>query len=426
MFASSRCLILLLVAFGMVFMPMGLHAQDLDELLDDPGSNPSVPDQLKPGAPGGKTSTTTSDDFTVITVDNLRRLPMVFNPLAPFLSFFQKILEDLIAWWNEPSTPSTPPQISATPPSTTTPPVSTPPVSTPPVPPTPGTGSNPGTPTPPTDPAVPPTPVSPPSPPVAGVFPVPPDQPITGSRFMSMTDGMTPAQREQEAVRVILAGHIPNFIRQFAEIKVKMKISNREYQAVYRVLPDYLTIGTDADFIRMPMSPIAGQKIADQFQCLLPTSKMVDDIYAQAVVQLYPQPMSNGTYPNWEKRMRTNEFYREQHRLVESQRAKTSHQLGQLLAGHRKDVLVSNFLNTYRANVVIYGWHDKRNRGRPIQGYGFGHENTYEDYSHGIRLIHQTMEVDGQKMATVDVLKDPVLHRLISREGPVKDPRAIR
>ncbi len=60
----------------------------------------------------------------------------------------------------------------------------------------------------------------------------------------------------------------------------------------YYVTPDYLGIGSDADFVRMPMMPGTAQQIADLFQCILPARKMVNDIYAQAQVKLAPYPFN--------------------------------------------------------------------------------------------------------------------------------------
>ncbi|NLI76081.1 MAG: hypothetical protein GX442_06520 [Candidatus Riflebacteria bacterium] len=258
-------------------------------------------------------------------------------------------------------------------------------------------------------------------------FPARPAGAETGSQFLARTEPLGPAAREEEIRKAILAGNVPPFLRRLCEVRVTMRLRDgKEHTAVFRCLPDYLCIGTDEDFVRIPMSPIAGQVLADRFGCLLPTAKMVDEIYRQAAVQLLPQPMSSGAYANWQARMTKNEFYREHQRLVESQRTRTGHRLGDLLAGHKKDVLISNFLDSHRKNVVIYGWHDKRNQGKPIQGYGFSHENTYADYSHGIRLVSRTVTVDGVDRPIAEVLGDPVLSRLLSNEGPMRDLRAVR
>jgi hypothetical protein len=56
-------------------------------------------------------------------------------------------------------------------------------------------------------------------------------------------------------------------------------------------LPDYLSIGTDDDWARINITPLAAQKIADSLNCFLPTRKMVDDIYKAAKIKLEPVPM---------------------------------------------------------------------------------------------------------------------------------------
>lgn len=249
----------------------------------------------------------------------------------------------------------------------------------------------------------------------------------TGSEFMKRTENMNAAEREQEILKAILAGNIPPFLRNFAPVSFSRKCKDGKTRSIsYRALPDYLAIGTTDDFIRIPMSPIAAQRIADHTDCILPTTQMVDDIYHNAATKLLPQPMSGGKYPNWQQRMMKNEFYSEHQRLVETQRNQKGHEHGMLLAGHKKDVVISNFLNSHRQNVIIYGWHDARNKGKPIQGYGWSHENTYADYSHGIRLIAGQAEVDGAAMSIGDILADPVLSVLLSKEGAVKDTRATR
>ncbi|MEW6708639.1 MAG: hypothetical protein AB1403_02360 [Candidatus Riflebacteria bacterium] len=258
-------------------------------------------------------------------------------------------------------------------------------------------------------------------------LPTRPEDAETGSEFMKRTWNMSPADREKEILKSILAGNIPPFLRNFSQVTVSRRCKDGKTHSIsYKVLPDYLAIGTAEDFIRIPMSPIAAQAIADQTGCILPTTQMVDDIYHNAQTKMLPQPMSGGQYSNWQARMTKNEFYQEHQKLVETQRQQKGHQHGNLLAGHKKDVVISNFLNSHRDNVIIYGWHDARNQGKPIQGYGWGHEDTYADYSHGIRLMASDVTVDGKEMSIGEVLGDTVLSQLLSKEGPVKDLRAIR
>jgi len=134
--------------------------------------------------------------------------------------------------------------------------------------------------------------------------------------------------------------------------------------------------------------------------------------------------MSSGNYPGWQNRMMKSEFYNEHQRLVQTQISKTAHKNGELVAGHKKDVIVSNSLNSHPDKVIIYGWQLKG--GKNIQPLSWIHENTYADYSHGVRLIKRKMIVDGVEMDSADILKDPVLSALLSKEGAVKNISASR
>jgi hypothetical protein len=246
-----------------------------------------------------------------------------------------------------------------------------------------------------------------------------------GAAFMAATATMSRQAREEEIKKAILAGNTPSFLNKFKEIKVKKVLSDgKEHTISYFAAPDYLSIGTDSDYVRTPMSPVTAQQIADKLGCMLPTAKMVDDIYAQASTKLNPQPMSSGNYPNWQNRMMKSEFYAEHQKLVQSQTAKIGHKDGELSAGHKKDVIISNSLNAHPDRVIIYGWQMKG--GKNIQPLSWIHENSYADYSHGVRLIKREMIVDGVKMDSAAVLKDPVLSSLLSKEGAMKDIRAAR
>lgn len=93
---------------------------------------------------------------------------------------------------------------------------------------------------------------------------------------------------------------------------------------------------------------------------------------------------------------------------------------GLLTAGHQKDLVISNRLTQHPDRVAIYGWHHQN--GKPIQGLSTVHENSYADYSHGVRLVGGTMLVDGQERPVSEVLQT-ALAGLISNEGALRDPR---
>ena len=57
-------------------------------------------------------------------------------------------------------------------------------------------------------------------------------------------------------------------------------------------MPDYLAVGSDADFVRVPMTPQTAQRVADAFGCALPTRKIVDEVYRAATVRPHPRPLT--------------------------------------------------------------------------------------------------------------------------------------
>ncbi|MBL7814668.1 MAG: hypothetical protein JNL70_06650 [Saprospiraceae bacterium] len=229
---------------------------------------------------------------------------------------------------------------------------------------------------------------------------------ITGSSFYKQVAKYKLGERENLADSLILSGNIPQFLKKMKRINVSIfdSLNQKTIRAHYFVTPDYLSIGTNEDFARLPLSPMLAQRIADSFHCFLPTRKIVNDIYAQAKVKLEPQPL-------FAFRDSAPTFYYH-HLIIEGQR-----QLKKgLIAGIKKDVVISSkIMHDARPNrVVIYGWH--KLDGQPIQPLYTGHVNWYVDYSHGIRLVDRTIWVGRKKMDYTDVLMHPILRRLICDE----------
>ncbi len=235
----------------------------------------------------------------------------------------------------------------------------------------------------------------------------------TGSQFIAEVSSMPLTAREQRIVEEITSGNIPNFLRDFVEINVSAQISGVTRNATYYVMPDYLCIGSDADFVRMPLTPLRAQPIVDAIECLMPTRKMVNDIYTAAAVKLAPSPIS----PTTTDITLVSTFY-QHHLTIEGQRAGSP--LGLLVGGHKKDVVITPLLASNSNKVAIYGWHQLS--GIPIQPLYLGHVDFYVDYSHGIRAVKKTMLLDGTEIPVADVLADPDLCVLLSDEGAVTTP----
>jgi len=214
-------------------------------------------------------------------------------------------------------------------------------------------------------------------------------------------------QRDSFAVKEILSGNLPSFLKKFAAVHLSIIDSStgKIINAVLYVSPDYVSIGTNADWARIPLTPIAGQQIADSFHCFLPTKKLVDEIYKAADIKLEPVPM-------YAFRDSTPTMY-QHHLIIEGQRKQ---QKG-LIAGIKKDVILTDqLLNPSKQNkVAIYGWHQLN--GIPIQPVYTGHANWYVDYSHGIRLVYELIRINGKWVHYKEVFKNPLWYHLLTDES---------
>lgn len=234
----------------------------------------------------------------------------------------------------------------------------------------------------------------------------------TGAGFVRRVCALTAADRDAAVRQAIEAGDIPDFLRAFCLVRVVERDSRGvEHAVAYEVAPDYLAIGSDDDFCRMPMTPTIAFEIAERFGCVLPTRRMVDQIYRASALKLAPRPLVD-------ERDALTTFV-QHNAIVEEQRAGAP--LGPLVGGQQKDIVQSILLRLHPDRVAIYGWH--RLDGAAIQPLTIVHRISYMDYSHGVRLVKRTVTVDGRVMDIAAVLRDPVLSSLLSDEGPLDAAR---
>lgn len=222
--------------------------------------------------------------------------------------------------------------------------------------------------------------------------------------------------------RELSQGNIPDLLRPLSRIEFRAQSrSGKLKTVVIWATWDYLRLGSDSDSIRIPIDPITAQQVANQAGACIPTSKLVDIIYEHASVVLAPKPLAPSAWM-----VRPEEFLKH-HELIEQQlldhRKEIQNWPPQLLAGHKKDIVISNKLSEKNHRLAIYGWHTSA--GNPIQPVSTYHGDWYSDYSHGARLIGNKMLIDGTSHRIEDVLKDEELAPLISHEGVISQSQYI-
>jgi len=235
-----------------------------------------------------------------------------------------------------------------------------------------------------------------------------------GSEFVHRLAGLTDDERETAIREALLSGNLPSFLRQLHGVLLSAPDADSAgQQVVVCVTPDYLAVGSDRNYFLTPMRLQTALEVALRFHFMLPTPKIVDAIYAQAGTHLEPRPLPAGDT------MRTTAYYAQHNQLVYLQRADVGSGPGDLIAGDKKDLVLTNRLWNFPDRVAIYGWH--RPDGHPIQPLSTVHGWRYADYSHGVRLISDTAYVNGKPRPLLDLLQDPSTAAVLSGEGQIRN-----
>jgi hypothetical protein len=233
-------------------------------------------------------------------------------------------------------------------------------------------------------------------------------QALTGSQFAESVSNMDRQQREHAILGQLLEGNLPSFLRRLVTIKFSSKIA----AVTIFVMPEYLAIGSDHDFLRIPMNLHTATAVADRFGFVLPTKKIVDAIYDQSTCRFKPQPLPAGP------QMTSTEYYRTHNTMIDEQSQASGFPLGPLVSGHKKDVVITNRLAKRPGQLAIYGWH--RGKGAPIQPLSTVHGAGYADYSHGIRLVASMAMIEGRLRSVYEILRDSLLANVLSDEGTIR------
>lgn len=246
---------------------------------------------------------------------------------------------------------------------------------------------------------------------------------MTGSQFMNTLSSLTFSQREDAIYNEFAKGNVPDFMRTLKKLQSTFQDNDGvSHSVIYEVMPDYLCIGSNEDFSRVPMGPISAQKIANLFGAAMPTAKLVDDIYTKAPLKVAPvtyAPVGNANE-------QVAKFI-EHNTAIENQRTLSGLPLGTLMGGTKKDVVISNKITdpTRPGYVVIYGWHQLN--GTAIQPLTNIHSGSYVDYSHGVRLMNVEILVDSVVMNVKQMLTDAKWYKVLSNEvGAMSQPSYLK
>jgi hypothetical protein len=241
---------------------------------------------------------------------------------------------------------------------------------------------------------------------------------MRGSEFAKTISSMDGSRREKAILAQFIEGNLPDFLRRLKPVQISHPLKNgRRVTLSIFVMPDYLAVGSDSDFLLIPMALHTATEIALRFGFVLPTKKMVDAIFRQSAHHFAPEPLPPGP------RMTSTAYYVKHDERIKEQRQTLGNPLDALASGHKKDVVLTNRLAQAVGKIAIYGWH--RLSGIPIQPLSTIHQASYADYSHGIRLVSETVLVEGKPESIYNILQDPELTDVLSDEGPIQARRLL-
>lgn len=240
---------------------------------------------------------------------------------------------------------------------------------------------------------------------------------LSGETVMREAQALSGPERDAIVERELLSGNLPDFLRDLVPVTLKGGVEGAPVEVTICVMPDYLAVGGNGDFVRTPLGLPAAARIGLELGFLLPTPRMVDAIHGAAEVRLDPRPMTPGAG------MTSTGYLLRHNEMVNDQLGRQAGAPRRLVSGQQKDVVITNRLFRNRGKVAIYGWH--RQNGKPIQPLSTVHGANYADYSHGIRLVSATAFVNGRPVPLARVMEDAGLASIVSGEGPIRGAEAL-
>lgn len=234
---------------------------------------------------------------------------------------------------------------------------------------------------------------------------------LSGEAFLEELLEQPEEDRAGSILAAVTDGATPEALWELMPVTVEGETDQGPVTVTFYVTADYLAIGSTRDYARLPVGLPTAWRLVRSLGYLIPTAKMVDAVHADADTVLTPNPFRPSAH------MRSFATTMEHHTSIEDE-LRERETIG-LVAGHKKDVVLTRRLVEMPGRVAIYGWH--RPDGRAIQPVSTYHGEWYYDYSHGIRLVSQVAFVDGQAYQLEDILRDPELAPILSDNGAIGD-----
>ena len=193
----------------------------------------------------------------------------------------------------------------------------------------------------------------------------------------------------------------------------------QNHSVTFFINPDELCFedSLSADLFYTPLSFASVRKLSASLKSYPLTAKLVNLVYQDATIKLWAAPIAPDDL------MTTSQRFLDHSDLIMGQLSERTLVLPKgeaLVAGHKKDYVLTKKLFNEQGREAIYGWFDRD--GQIIQPVSLFHWEHWVDYSHGVRLVRDQILVDGVPRSYLETLADPFYSELLSDEGPIKVP----
>jgi len=250
----------------------------------------------------------------------------------------------------------------------------------------------------------------------------------TGTDFSKSIASKSLADSVKDALSWVKNGLVPSWLKTnpWKKITVTENINGIDHTLEYWVTPDDIAVGDDTDWFYPAWFPSDAQVVADFYNSIIPSRKMVRDIFKQADTQVLYQDLGS-PWKDSKGSPVPSEFAKATSLIEGNRKIKlalgTNSPADHLIAGHSKDIVTGPNLDG--KHVVIYGGYQPGGvDGLFLQGYsGDKHSSDYIDHSHKLRLVFRKAYLDG-KLVDIenDVFNGP-LFKLVDDHGVPFDPR---
>jgi len=229
-----------------------------------------------------------------------------------------------------------------------------------------------------------------------------------------LADASTTADVDRVARRYLKNGDVPSYIA--TSFWSYLKIEGNGHVLELRVAPDYFALGTNDDPLRLGKTTEAfAQEVADTYNAILPSQKLLRDIEAAASPKIpYIAVQKGGGADDSVAGMITAS----KKAAAAFDKYGTSPTDGKIKIGYKKSYVTRpNLDGKY---LAIYGgrWGEGGGLVQPTSGHA--HTEGYADYSHGLTLVSRKAVLDGAEVDLRDDVfgsKDPAIYSLVSDEG---------